>query len=150
MTQARGNKNIHTHYHLRLVKEIRQEDDKRQIITHQVRAQAGGRGQKDKTMDFNVGTEKGALQKAREFCARSEKNKGELPGSFEGVVLVKATSPQSKSVTVSTNRLFVTKRPGREVGSTEWLYFLSPCGNAYSVDTRSVNNNPQRYIGSQV
>ena len=65
-------------------------------------------------------------------------------------VLVKATSPQSKSVTVSTNRLFVTKRPGREVGSTEWLYFLSPCGTAYNVDTRSVNNNPQRYIGSPV
>ena len=45
MTQARGNKDIHTHYHLRLVKEIRQVDGKDRIITHQVRAQAGGREQ---------------------------------------------------------------------------------------------------------
>ena len=150
MTQARGNKDIHTHYHLRLVKEIRQVSGGKQIITHPDRAQAGGRGQKDKTMDFNVGTEKGALQKAREFCARSEKNKGELPGSFEGVVLTKTTSPQSKSVTVSTHGLFVTKRPGREVGSTEWMYFLSPCGTGYNVDTRSVNNKLKRYIGSPV
>ena len=123
----------HTHYQIRLVKRF----DGAKIVTYAPMAQPKTLKDRDKTLDVTTaGGEKGALQKARNYCRRGATRKGDLAGRFLGVVLVKHVSPVHRSITVS-NSWQVTKRPRRVVGTTEWLYFVDPDARAYYVDSSS-------------
>ena len=119
----------HAHYQLRLVRRF----DGRRLVTHSPLAQPKSLKDRDKTLDITAGTERGALQKARHYCRRGPKRKGELPGEFLGVVLVKHTSDSNKSIAV-TRSYQVTKRPKRTTGSTVWLYYVDADGHAFTVD----------------
>jgi len=68
----------HAHYQLRLVQRL----DGARIVTHRPLAQPKSPKARDKTLDFTAGSERGALQKAREYCRRGATRKGELPGEF--------------------------------------------------------------------
>ena len=77
---------LHAHYQLRLVQRF----DGQRIVTHRPLARAKSLKARDKTLDFTAGSESAVLQKARDYCRRGAKRKGELPGrTFIGVVLVK-------------------------------------------------------------
>ena len=122
---------LHAHYQLRLVQRF----DGQRIVTHRPLAQAKSFKARDKTLDFTAGSERGALQKAKDYCRRGAKRKGELPGyTFIGVVLVKHTTDSNKPVSVLPSGFEVTKRPRRTTGTTVWLYFVDASGRAYKVD----------------
>lgn len=123
----------HVNYQLRLVKRI----DGSRIVTHQVMSQPKSLNAKDKTLDFTIGTEKGAIQRARDYCRRGANRKGELPGEFLGVVLVKHSSDKGKPVSVSPVGFQVTKRHKRTVGTTVWTHYVDRDGRAYTVDPKT-------------
>ncbi len=120
----------HAHYQLRLVRRF----DGAGIMTHPSLAQPKSLKARDKTLDITVGSERGALQKARNYCRRGAKRKGELPGEFIGVVLVKHVSDASRPITVKRSGFQVTKRPRRTTGTTVWMDFVDADGKAYTVD----------------
>lgn len=122
----------HAHYQLRLVRRF----DGMRIVTYPPLAQPKSLKDRDKTLDITAGTERGALQKARNYCRRGPKRKGELPGEFLGVVLVKHNSDSDKSIVVSRS-FEVTKRPKREKGTTVWLYYVDADGQAFTVNPMS-------------
>ena len=125
----------HVQYQLRLVKRF----DGKSIVTHQPLAQPKSFKAKDKTLDFTSGSEKGALQRARDYCRRGDNRKGELPGEFLGVVLVKHSSDRDKSIAVAPSGFQVTKRPKRTVGTTVWTHYVDADGRAYTVDPSTHN-----------
>lgn len=120
----------HAHYQLRLVQRF----DGARIVTYASLAQPKSLEAKDKTLDLTAGSEKGALQKARNYCRRGAKRKGELPGEFIGVVLVKHVSDTGRPITVTRSGFQVTKRPKRTTGTTVWLYYVDADGKAFMVD----------------
>lgn len=120
---------VHAHYQLRLVKRI----DGTRIVTHGQLAQPKSLNAPDKTMDFNVGSVRAALTRAKDYCRRGCRRKGGLPGEFFGVVLVKHESDAKKSVAVKTPGFEVTKRPKRIPDTTVWLYYVSQDLEAYEV-----------------
>ena len=119
------------HFQIRLVKRF----DGKKIVTHGTLAHAKSLQAKDKTLDL-VGTEKGALQQARNYCKRGSRRKGPLPGEFLGVVLIKYDSNPNKPRTVRSGAggFQVTHRPRRVTATTTWLYYVDPDANAYQVD----------------
>lgn len=125
---------FHTHYQIRLVKRF----DGAKIVSHSPLAQPKSLNDIDKTLDATVGTQKGALQKARNYCRRGATRKGDLPGKFLGVVVVKHVSSLQKPIAFARSGQ-VTKRPKRVVGTTDWLYFVDPDARAYYVDASTHN-----------
>ena len=125
---------IQVHYQLRLVLRL----DGTKIVTHGCLAQPKSFKDPDKTLDFAAGSEKAILQKARDYCRRGTSRKGELPGGFIGVVLVKHTTDSDKPITIklprNQGRFQVTKRPKRTPGTTVWSYFVDADGEAYTID----------------
>ena len=120
----------HAHYQLRLVKRFNGAN----IVTHRKMAAVKSTQAKDKTLDFTAGSERGALQKARNYCSRGSNRKGELPGEFIGVVVAKHTSDPNKSVAVSYPGFEVSSRHRRSRGTTVWLYYVDAHGKAYHID----------------
>ena len=96
----------HAHYQLRLVRRF----DGAGIMTHPSLAQPKSLKARDKTLDITAGSERGALQKARNYCRRGAKRKGELPGEFIGVVLVKHVSDASRPITVKRSGFQVDQK----------------------------------------
>ena len=123
------------HYQVRLVKRL----DGRRVVTHHALAQPKELRARDKTLDF--GTERGALQAARNYSARGEQRKGPLPGDFVGTIVVKHISDPTKFGTVKLGNVprgfEVTKRPRRLVGTTTWLYYVDPNGKAFHVNGKT-------------
>jgi hypothetical protein len=81
---------------LRLVKELRGSPRRREIITLPFLGKPKEGAKDDHTLDLHA-TERSALQAARNYCNRSDKRKGLLPGQFLGVVVVKFESDLSGS-----------------------------------------------------
>jgi len=131
-------------FQLRLVKELRGSPRRREIITLPFLGKPKEGAKDDHTLDLHA-TERSALQAARNYCNRSDKRKGLLPGQFLGVVVVKFESDPSGSKRVPITvpkRLMKGRdwgRKRRELGTTTWLYYIEPqepqsC-KAFHVDT---------------
>ena len=125
------------HFQLRLVKELRGS----RIITGKSLADIKEGANDDHTLDL-LARERSALQEARNYCNRSDKRKGLLPGQFLGVVVVKFESDPSgsKRVPMTVPKRLMKGgdwgRKRREPGTTTWLYYIEPesC-KAFHVDT---------------
>ena len=122
------------HYQFRLVKQIRGS----RIVTHQVIAHSKSPIARDKSLDiFEADSDIAALQRARSYIRRSGGNKGPLPGEFRGVVVVRyATDPAKPGLIGARNKwgqVEVTNRRRRLQGTTTWLYYIDPTGQAYSL-----------------
>lgn len=121
----------HAHYQLRLVRRF----DGARIVTYSSLAQPKSLKDTDKTLDAIPGDKKGALQKARNYCRRGDKGKGDLPGEFIGVVVVKHVFDANRPITVRRADFQVTKRPKRTTGTTVWMYYVNADGQAYTIDS---------------
>ena len=124
------------HYQIRLVKRF----DGRRIVTHPPLANAKSTGSRDKTLDvFEATSDRSALGRAREYNRRSDKRKGPLPGDYLGAVVVRYETDTSKQGVIRRSRggSEVTNRRRRLKGTTSWLYFVDPEGDAYHVDART-------------
>ena len=123
------------HYQLRLVKRI----DGGRIVTHGPLAQPKGLGARDKTVDF--GTEKGALQAARNYSKRGERRKGPLPGDYMGAVVTKFVTDAARFGAIKPGNVpggfILTNRSKRLEGTTTWLYYVDPDGKAFHVSAET-------------
>ncbi len=129
-----------THYQIRLVERFAG----RRIVTHRQLAHAKSTESRDKTLDiFQADSDRSALQRAREYIARSERRKGPLPADFLGVVVAKYETDPSKPGLIrrikGQSMPEVTNRRTRTRGTTAWLYFVDIFGNAYHVDAKRHN-----------
>lgn len=131
------------HFQLRLVKELRGS----RIITGKSLADIKEGANDDHILDL-LARERSALQEARNYCNRSDKRKGLLPGQFLGVVVTKFESDPSGSKRVPTTvpkRLMKGSRWGRKrrvKDTTTWLYYIEPQSckascKAFHVDART-------------
>ena len=124
------------HFQLRLVKRF----DGTRIVTHPNLGQPNEGAAKDHVLDL-YDNERSALQAARNYCARSEKRKGPLPGQFLGVVVVKYESDPSRWKSIKPGSFGsgfkLSGRPQRVVGKTIWLYYVDPQSKAFHVNART-------------
>jgi len=140
-------------FQLRLVKELRGSPRRREIITLLFLGKSKEGAKEYRTLRLQA-TERSALQAARNYCRRSDKRKGLLPGQFLGVVVVRFEGDPSGAKLVQTT--IPQKRIGghskqREPNTTTWLYYIEPesC-KAFHVDTVLSGRRKVRLVGEEV
>ncbi len=129
------NLSSNVHFQFRLVKELK--GPRPSIITKLGLAKYKERAKDDKTIDL-LHTDREALKYARNYCSRSDKRKGLVPGQFLGLVVTKFTSESAGKPVPRTipYRRIKGPRGRREPCTTTWLYYIEPQScQAFFVDT---------------